>query len=129
MEKTIETQTDLEVQDTDISLENQDTDTCLENIGDTEDNKAKTTGKSKKATKLSEHDLKVKELNSLVEIELFKDNKDYSDDVFVAVNGKGWTIQRGVKVQIPKYVADVIYQSLDQNQKTSALIEELSSDN
>ena len=33
--------------------------------------------------------------NTLVEIELFRDNKDYKDDVFVAVNGESCVIARG----------------------------------
>jgi len=43
--------------------------------------------------------------NTLVEIELFRDNKDYKDDVFVAVNGVGMIVPRGVEVKIPRKYA------------------------
>ncbi|MEE0867624.1 MAG: hypothetical protein UIL37_04890, partial [Clostridia bacterium] len=39
---------------------------------------------------------------TLVEIELFRDNKDYKDNVFVAVNGESCVIMRGKKVKIKK---------------------------
>ncbi len=63
-------------------------------------------------------------LNEKVTIRLFKDNQKYKDDVFVAVNGKGWQIQRGVDVQVPRYVAQVLKQSEEQDAKTARLIEE-----
>ena len=43
--------------------------------------------------------------DELVEVELFKDNKDYKDDVFVAVNGVGMIVPRGKKVKIPRKYA------------------------
>ena len=43
--------------------------------------------------------------NTLVEIELFRDNKDYKDNVFVAVNGESCVIARGRKVKIKKKFA------------------------
>lgn len=43
--------------------------------------------------------------NELVEVELFKDNDKYKDDVFVAVNGVGMIVPRGVKVKIPRKYA------------------------
>ena len=43
--------------------------------------------------------------NELVEIELFKDNDKYKDDVFVAVNGVGMIVPRGEKVKIPRKYA------------------------
>lgn len=59
----------------------------------------------------------------LVTIHLFKDNERYKDDVFVAVNGKRWQIKRGVDVQVPKYVADLLEQSRKQDVSTAYLIE------
>lgn len=59
----------------------------------------------------------------LVEIELFKDHKDYKDDVFVAVNGKGMQIKRGVKVEIPKSYAEVLKNSMAQDKKTAEMME------
>ena len=43
--------------------------------------------------------------NELVTVKLFKDNDRYKDDVFVAVNGVGMIVPRGVEVQIPRKYA------------------------
>lgn len=61
--------------------------------------------------------------NSLVEIELFRDNKDYKDNVFVAVNGESCVIARGKKVKIKKKFADVIENSMRQDVKTAKLMD------
>lgn len=44
-------------------------------------------------------------LNEMVTVRLFKDGEKYKEDVFISVNSKTWLIQRGVPVQIPRYVA------------------------
>ena len=62
-------------------------------------------------------------LNALVEIELFRDNKDYKDNVFVAVNGESCVIARGRKVKIKKKFADVIENSMRQDVKTARLMD------
>ena len=56
-------------------------------------------------------------------ITLFKDNKDYRDDVFVCVNGKNMLIKRGVEVEVPVSVAKVLRQSMEQDAKTAELME------
>lgn len=61
-----------------------------------------------------------------VEIRLFKDGDKYKDDVIVAVNGKVWQIQRGVKVKVPKSVAEVLENSEVQDANTANYIEDLS---
>jgi len=61
--------------------------------------------------------------NTLVEIEFFRDNKDYRDNVFVAVNGESCVIARGKKVKIKKKFADVIAQSMRQDIKTARLMD------
>lgn len=61
--------------------------------------------------------------DTLAEIELFRDNKDYKDDVFVAVNGESCVIARGQKVMVKKKFADVIAQSMRQDVKTANLME------
>ena len=61
--------------------------------------------------------------NTLVEIELFRDNKDYKDNVFVAVNGESCVIARGKKVRIKKKFADVIENSMRQDVKTARLMD------
>ncbi|MBQ8390968.1 MAG: hypothetical protein IJX50_00280 [Clostridia bacterium] len=69
---------------------------------------------------------KVVDENSLVEIELFRDNKDYKDNVFVAVNGESCVIARGKKVKIKKKFADVIALSMKQDVKTARMMDEKS---
>lgn len=77
------------------------------------------------ATKKNQEKSVVKNIdeNTLVEIELFRDNKDYKDNVFVAVNGESCVIARGRKVKVKKKFADVIYQSMRQDIKTAKLME------
>ena len=45
---------------------------------------------------------------NMVRIKLFRDNQNYSGDVFVAVNGESYLIQRGVTVEVPDYIAEVL---------------------
>ena len=59
----------------------------------------------------------------LVSVRLFKDNDKYKGDVFVAVNGQSVLILRGERVAIKKKFAEVLEQSLDQDQRTAGLIE------
>ena len=54
---------------------------------------------------------------------LFKDNRDYKDDVFVCVNGRGMQIKRGEDVLIPESFAEVLDHSMEQDKKTTELIE------
>ena len=61
--------------------------------------------------------------NSLVEIELFRDSKDYKDNVFVAVNGESCVIARGKKVKIKKKFADVLENSMRQDIRTARLMD------
>ena len=65
--------------------------------------------------------------NDPVPIRLFKDNDKYKDDVFVAVNGRSFQIKRGETVQVPAYVAEVLEQSMAQDNATANLIERESS--
>ena len=46
--------------------------------------------------------------DGMVEIELYKDNDKYKNDVFVCVNGKSMQIKRGERVRIPKAFAEVL---------------------
>lgn len=61
-------------------------------------------------------------LNEYVELELFRDNDRYRDDVFVAVGGENCLIKRGVPVRIKRKFALVLEQSRLQDMKTAALI-------
>ena len=58
----------------------------------------------------------------LVTIELFQDAGEYADDVRVIVNGVVYTIKRGVPVQVPRFVAEVIEASARQDKETVSLI-------
>ena len=66
--------------------------------------------------------------NEYVEIELFKDNNKYKDDVFVAVNGETCAIKRGEKVKIKRKFAQALEDSKISDYKTSQLIEKKSSE-
>ncbi len=59
----------------------------------------------------------------MVKIRLFKDNDKYKDDVFVAVNGRSYQIKRGVEVEVPDFVAEVLERSMKQDQATANMIE------
>lgn len=54
--------------------------------------------------------------DELVTVKLFKDNGRYKDDVFVAVNGVGMLVPRGVDVQIPRKYAEVLKYSEEQDE-------------
>ena len=50
-----------------------------------------------------------------VVIRLFKDNQRYKAPVFVGVNGVTYLVQRGVDVEVPKAVAEVLEHSIQQD--------------
>ena len=56
------------------------------------------------------------EKKKMVKIKLFKDYGEYRDDVFVAVNGESYLIQRGVEVEVPDYIAEVLEHSAQQDE-------------
>lgn len=47
------------------------------------------------------------------------------DTLFVALNGKGYTIKRGVPVQVPRPIAEIIRESERQKDKQAAFEEEM----
>ena len=51
-----------------------------------------------------------------VRIRLFKDNSRYKGDLFVSVNGVNYKIRRGVEVEVPAYVAEVLDKEYPQYQ-------------
>ncbi|MBR3635830.1 MAG: hypothetical protein IKN47_06495 [Lachnospiraceae bacterium] len=59
-----------------------------------------------------------------VKIKLFKDNDKYKDDVVVGVNGKLYQIKRGVEVEVPLCVAEIINNSIRQDEETARKIAE-----
>lgn len=59
-----------------------------------------------------------------VPVRLFKDGNRYKDDVFVAVNGRAVQIRRGVTVLVDPAVAEVLENSLDQDDRTASRIQQ-----
>ena len=57
-----------------------------------------------------------------VRVKLFKDNGRYKGDLFVSVNGVNYKIRRGVEVEVPKAVAEVLEHSQRQDDLTAARI-------
>lgn len=60
-----------------------------------------------------------------VTIRLFKDAHRYKDDLTVGVNGKFWQIKRGIPVDVPECVAEVIENALAQQQAASDMADQL----
>jgi hypothetical protein len=52
------------------------------------------------------------EKEKLVKIRIPRE-RDRQDDVFVCVNGRTWLIKRGVEVEVPECVAEVIRNAED----------------
>lgn len=67
----------------------------------------------------------LKDAHEKVEIELFKDNNLYRDDVYVAVNGQNIKIKRGQKVKVDKMFAEVLDNSKRQDAVAADLNEQL----
>ena len=57
-----------------------------------------------------------------VHIRLFRDNGRYKEDLFVSVNGVNYKIRRGVDVEVPPEVAEVLEHSQLQDERTAARI-------
>lgn len=65
--------------------------------------------------------------NELVEIRIPKD-RDHIDDVCVMVNGMAYLIQRGKRVKVPRFVAEVWWNSQDQEADAADFINGLQDD-
>ena len=52
--------------------------------------------------------------------------KEQQDDVFVSVNNRTWLIQRGVEVEVPECVAEVLLHQQEMLEKAMAFQEEAS---
>ena len=57
-------------------------------------------------------------------IRLFKDNSRYKGDVFVSVNGRNYQIRRGMDVEVPDEVAEVLANSAAQDAVTARRLEQ-----
>lgn len=55
-------------------------------------------------------------------VKLFKDNGKYQGDMFVSVNGRNYQLKRGVEVEVPAEVAEVLEHSQMQDELTAARI-------
>lgn len=49
-------------------------------------------------------------------IRLYKDNDKYKDDVQVIVNGTVYIVKRGIDVEVPNFVAEVLDNAQQQSQ-------------
>lgn len=58
----------------------------------------------------------VKPGKKTVKIRLYKDNDKYRDDVSVIVNGEVYIVKRGIEVEVPDFVAEVLENAQKQNQ-------------
>lgn len=67
-------------------------------------------------------------LQEKVEVELFRDDGKYTEDVFVGVNGKTFQIKRGVPVMVPRYVAEVLKNSEQQRKQAAMNTDKLQAD-
>lgn len=63
-----------------------------------------------------------------VKIRLFKDGGKYKDDAVVIHNGTVYQIQRGVTVDVPVIVADILEQSMEQDSATAEMITRMSNE-
>ena len=59
-------------------------------------------------------------------VTLFLDGDKYKDPLYVGINGMNWLIQRGVPVEVPEEVAEVIQNQIRQDNKTANLVRVLS---
>lgn len=70
----------------------------------------------------------IERANELVKLKLFKDRGKYSADVVVIHNGKTWQIKRGVEVEVPRKVYEIVAASERQLGYTADLLDELEED-
>lgn len=66
-------------------------------------------------------------MNEKVKVRLPRDNNKYRDDKIVSINGKTYQIARGVEVEVPRCVSEVLKQSQDQDDMTAMRIEQCTS--
>lgn len=56
----------------------------------------------------------------MVKIKLFRDDERYKAPVFVGVNGRTWLIPRGVEVEVPECVDEVLRNSANAEAEAEA---------
>lgn len=95
---------------------------------DVENQNLDVAAESETATEITESDAAPMEMapkKKMVKRRLFKDNDKYQADVFVCVNGKAYTVKRGVDVEIPEEVAEVLDNADDQMMVAAQKMDEL----
>ena len=60
-----------------------------------------------------------------VPVKLFKDNGKYQDDLVVQLAGVAYQIKRGITVEVPRAIYDIIRRSELQDQHTANMLETL----
>lgn len=60
-----------------------------------------------------------------VTIKLYRGEGELAQDVFVGVNGKTYLIKRGVEVEVPLAVAEILDNAEKQNNRAITMIEKL----
>lgn len=63
-----------------------------------------------------------------VPVKLFVDNDKYKEDVVVCVNGRAYVIKRGVEVLVPRFVKEVIDNSMSQDGTTARMLQGLANE-
>lgn len=85
---------------------------------------AENKGKANETNETNETNELSKDPYRLVKIKVARD-KNRGSDIYVNVNTTNYKIQRGVEVEVPYYIAEVIRNSVEQDEKTAILIEKL----
>lgn len=65
------------------------------------------------------------ETGKTVKVKLYKDSDRYKQDVQVIVNGKAYVIKRGVTVEVPDFVAEVLENAQTQAQRAIEVSESI----
>ena len=61
-------------------------------------------------------------MNDYVNVTLSRATGKEEDFVFVGLNGKGYTVRRGVTVRVPRSVAEILAEARRQEQRREAFI-------
>ena len=69
-----------------------------------------------------------KNMQEKVPVKLFVDNDKYKEDVVVCVNGRAYVIKRGVEVLVPRFVKEVIDNSMSQDGNTARMLQGLANE-
>lgn len=65
---------------------------------------------------------RIKAEQDMVKVKLFRDNGKYKDDVVVSLNGKRYLVPRGVEVEVPKGVKEILDNSMSQDEATEMYV-------